>query len=272
VPLDVAYIYALCEPDTNIVRYVGKSVKPTKRLNSHCNDKATTRKGNWIRSLGDRKPELLILEEVPINDWEQYERKWIAFYREKGYDLTNHTDGGEGVSGLTEDARQRLSKARKELWNIPEKREEFLILMRSPERRAKISAANKGRPRSAEHTAKLPQNNKGWKPSPERIEKLRKLIAQYHGNRKGQSVSQETKDKLKIALQGNQHTKGRVMPQWEKDVRSAATKGRPKSEEWKAKVRGRTQSPEWKQKRLESWRKTMAARQELQKRLEDGSK
>jgi hypothetical protein len=43
------------------------------------------------------------------------ERFYIAYFRSLGFDLTNHTDGGEGCVGFkhTDEARQRMSEMKR---------------------------------------------------------------------------------------------------------------------------------------------------------------
>src|SRR5438874_480843 len=45
------FIYALVDPVTRFVRYVGKSEEPQERTTVHCNDKSRTHRANWIRSI-----------------------------------------------------------------------------------------------------------------------------------------------------------------------------------------------------------------------------
>jgi len=88
-------------------RYVGITVKALdKRLVAHLtkNNLVTrTHKNNWIKSLLEKKviPTIHLIEEV--ENWEEsceIEKYWIKEFREQGYNLTNSTDGGEGVLGL----------------------------------------------------------------------------------------------------------------------------------------------------------------------------
>ena len=74
--MEVTYIYALIDPRTGEVRYVGKADDPDLRLAQHiaaARKGEATYKGRWIRKLLDLelKPSLEILEEVPIQDWEE---------------------------------------------------------------------------------------------------------------------------------------------------------------------------------------------------------
>ena len=66
----------------------------------------------------------------------------ISFWREAGVDLTNMTDGGEGISGL------RHSDETKALWSAQRKGRAV-----PEEGRLKRSAAMKGIPKSKEHAA-----------------------------------------------------------------------------------------------------------------------
>jgi len=94
------FIYALKDPRTNIIRYIGKANEPYKRYKNHlnkCRDK-NTHKRNWINSLREEKlkPVLEILEEVSIDKWKDYERMYIKKYID--CDLMNYTDGGDGAT------------------------------------------------------------------------------------------------------------------------------------------------------------------------------
>lgn len=92
------FIYALIDPITENIRYVGKTVGLYKRYIQHIKkvENAKRRKERWINSLlqKDINPILVVLQRVGYNEnWELCERKWIKFCRKEGYDLTNHTDG-----------------------------------------------------------------------------------------------------------------------------------------------------------------------------------
>lgn len=106
------YIYALIDPRTREVRYIGKSVDPLRRLDCHLDDKdSSLRKSRWLKKLGER-PILKILESGVGSSWIESERWWIKFYREEvGADLTNLTDGGEGLLGIRFSAESRAKMA-----------------------------------------------------------------------------------------------------------------------------------------------------------------
>lgn len=92
------YIYTLSDPETNEIRYVGKSGNPNKRFKTHLYNSKRI-KGyihNWIKSLlkKNQLPILSIIEECNENNWEEREIYWIKKLREDGFDLVNIADGG----------------------------------------------------------------------------------------------------------------------------------------------------------------------------------
>jgi hypothetical protein len=91
-------IYALCDPDTGLVRYVGKTIDLNARIRSHkyeaFSGKYKTRKAHWLKPIGG-KPKIIILEVVEFEKWQEAEIRWIAFWRQSGANLTNYADGGQ---------------------------------------------------------------------------------------------------------------------------------------------------------------------------------
>lgn len=99
------FIYSLEDPEGN-VRYIGKTRNPDSRLRAHVQKarsfETKNHAANWIRSLlaKGKRPVLKIVFEVPKGeDWQPYEKSFIAEYR-KIASLTNSAEGGTGVSGL----------------------------------------------------------------------------------------------------------------------------------------------------------------------------
>ena len=129
------YIYGLYDPRTYELRYVGKSDKPRQRLAGQLNEARGTHRCNWIQQLkraGLRPLQVILDASPPGPGWEVVERAYIAGARVAGYRLTNGTDGGEGVPGLSPEVRERMRQAK-------------IGSKASPETRAKMSAAKKGR-------------------------------------------------------------------------------------------------------------------------------
>lgn len=95
------FIYALMNPETKDVFYVGKSDDPKKRLSNHIMD---TKKffnipklNLLIKELLDKglEPDLLVLEQVKKTEWPEKERLHISQHKERGLPLLNLTEGGK---------------------------------------------------------------------------------------------------------------------------------------------------------------------------------
>ena len=100
--MEYTNIYVLEDPNTEQIRYVGKSNDPEKRLDNHLNPakKHTTHKWNWLKKLkkNGQKPNLKIIDKVPIKEWQFWERYWIEQFRQWGFHLTNYMGGGQGTT------------------------------------------------------------------------------------------------------------------------------------------------------------------------------
>jgi predicted GIY-YIG superfamily endonuclease len=133
--METIYIYGLKCPTDNVIRYVGKSIDPEKRLKGHVSgaknyayDHHTAR---WIRKLisSGSRPELVLLHKVGENErWQDVERAFIASAVERGWKLTNSTRGGEGLDYINGADRAwwllRCSIAQSAIWDEPGRREE----------------------------------------------------------------------------------------------------------------------------------------------------
>src|SRR3989344_4471150 len=99
--MNTTFIYILIDPNTKLVRYVGKSNKPKRRYYKHCSkSNKNTHKVNWINKLlnENKKPILEIIDEVPIEDWQFWEVYWVSQFKTWGFNLTNNTNGGDGCT------------------------------------------------------------------------------------------------------------------------------------------------------------------------------
>jgi hypothetical protein len=115
-PKGMAAIYALCCPDTEEPRYVGKAVDAIRRYRQHLVDPHNANRpnyhDNWIASVldGGKRPILYILDNVDEPGWGAAERHYIALFKELGARLTNGNDGGGATASQSEErAKARLT-------------------------------------------------------------------------------------------------------------------------------------------------------------------
>lgn len=115
----VTTIYALVDPNTNQVRYVGKTTNrnPHYRLTQHLNWRLspTNPKSQWIKNLEmqGKRPGFMILEQTTDEDWETIERKWIHYYRDRESPLLNVLDGGQKWTEEYRARKRRYNRARR---------------------------------------------------------------------------------------------------------------------------------------------------------------
>lgn len=131
------FIYALRDPITSAIRYVGKSKNCSKRLEGHINAAKNPKKNHhcarWIRELSMKghKPTIEVLYVVPDGeDWKAAEMKCIAEHLAAGHLLLNMTMGGEGFGDLSPEAlatrRANVSAGLLKAWERPEYRSRHL--------------------------------------------------------------------------------------------------------------------------------------------------
>jgi hypothetical protein len=95
------FIYTLSDPDTGLVRYIGKTNDIKKRFSKHLSNNslsASTKKNNWIISLlkNNQIPVIEILDEVDSSNIDFYEIFYISLFKSWGFQLLNDTNGGDG--------------------------------------------------------------------------------------------------------------------------------------------------------------------------------
>ena len=163
-------IYKLSDPLTGLCRYVGKTINVTLRLSEHIrrsrsNVGRPTHNDHWIRlllSVGV-DPVLEELEQGEGTDtWQEAEKRWIAFYKEQGANLTNIREGGNG-SG-----ERHTTEETKALISVNLKGHTV-----SDETRRRIGEANKGRKKSPELLEAMSKARMGHKLPQEQIERMR---------------------------------------------------------------------------------------------------
>ena len=171
-------IYAIIHRETGMV-YVGSSVNVWVRLRAHIGD---ARRGTVntplyraIRKYGADAFDFEVLERCDKSQLVSREDFWIRFYNAAsvaGFNVKKSAVENHGFS-ISESTRARLSISSRNS---------------SPETRARISAANKGRKFTAEHRAKMSAANSGKKRTPETCAKIslarkgKKLSLQHRQN------------------------------------------------------------------------------------------
>lgn len=107
-------IYGMVCPKTKEIRYIGKTTRSLQaRLHNHITESKRSRhshKHRWIAKCCDEgmRPTMWLLEEVEDGvRWQDREREWIRKARAMGLNLTNQTNGGEGMNFIDEEAKSR---------------------------------------------------------------------------------------------------------------------------------------------------------------------
>ena len=215
------FIYALCDPRTFEVRYVGKSDDPYKRYCQHLKEfRKETHKTHWIKyllQLGLR-PVLQILEQSNIDIWDSRERFWISFYKNTcKCDLTNSTDGGDGISNPSLEIRKKISKTQTGKHPSEESRRKMSLskigkhsgFHHSKESKEKLRQARLGMPLSAKTKQKISKATQGKNNgmfgrhhSKTTRKRLSEINIGHPSGKKGKHLSEETKRKISDSLKG----------------------------------------------------------------------
>jgi hypothetical protein len=196
VPEMDKFIYLLSDPSTGLVRWVGATNNPKQRFNEHCCKTDNVEKAAWISDLKSRglKPEMEVLSETPIAEWEEEEIFLIMYLRFLGANLLNK-DGG-GVLGRTKrtlETRKRMSLASTGKVASAETREKMSAAKigstHTLETRMKIKNANTGKTASLETRLKIGASSAGRVCSDETRAKMSKVRA-------GRPISAESLAKM----------------------------------------------------------------------------
>lgn len=197
------YIYTLADPFTGLVRYVGKADDLRVRFNHHVSlkGKANTKKKCWVQSLLKKgvKPTMEVVEIVDSSEWKYWEQFYISLFRSWGFNLLNHTDGGEGLVGY------KCSDSTKE----------------------KLRSANLGKKQSEETKARRGLYGNQWNVGKKRTEEVRKKFSQIQtGAKRPEAVKKKMSDQRKGE---NHHFYGKKLSQEHKNKIAESWKTRPHS-------------------------------------------
>lgn len=156
---DTTFIYCLLEPNSKTIRYFGKANSPRDRHTDHIREARTGKRthiGCWIRKLlkAGKRPDLHVLCEVLKEDFERFEKAFIALGRQYGFDLTNLSEGGENPPVMCGPAHPNFGK-KLPAAQIEKMRAAQIGKRATPETREKLRLANLGRKHSEETLAKF---------------------------------------------------------------------------------------------------------------------
>jgi hypothetical protein len=150
-------VYALIDPRSDQLRYIGKALDVGQRDRNHFNQGKyeRSRKGAWIRELraAGLRPDLIVIEECTPDESATREKYWIARARWRGIPLLNMKHGGQGRLNTSEETRARISASNKGKGHGPEWRANHAAFMRGRKQSAE-TRAKKGRSLMKNHNAR----------------------------------------------------------------------------------------------------------------------
>lgn len=112
---ELVFVYVLCDPRTNEVRYVGETVDIKSRMRNHWNNSVENRKMlEWIKELKGLKllPIVKVISTVSRRECYNEEQRVIELYRNQGCLLFN----GVGISKNTNRSVKKICKGNRILW------------------------------------------------------------------------------------------------------------------------------------------------------------
>lgn len=192
--------------------------------------------------------------DVPDEDLDRLEIeniKWFGSKHPKGYNLTN---GGDGPERITEEMRRKASASVSKLWKDDEYRSRMIAAHEGKEveesTRALLSVKSKERWLNPDYRRKIVNAQKGKKLTPEHKAKISKA----NKGRKGKPLSDEHKAKISKASTGrvmpdsakkqiSQTLMGHEVTEDTRRKCSLALKGR-KNPEQSLRMKGRKHTPE----------------------------
>ena len=201
------YVYEHWRPDLDLPFYVGKGsaarFDPNRTRNKHHSNIK-----NKLKKLGMCVEVRMVASGLSEDDALRLEIERIAFWRERGIELSNKTAGGDGLKSPPEDVLEKMRAASKKRWSSPVEREKASaatkLAMSDPKVREKISKTLTGKMASDETRAKMSASHLGHVVSKEAREKISKahLGNTYGSKTRGKQrpkMSDDTKAKMRDA-------------------------------------------------------------------------
>jgi hypothetical protein len=155
---NVYYVYEHWRPDTGVCFYVGKGKNKRAYIMKNRSDHHQ-KIINKIHKNGMCVEVRLFASGLTESEALEIEKSRISHWRKLGINLSNKTNGGDGISGYkhTPEAKANMSEQRK--GHSPTRG--TLGMKFSEETRQKMSLAAKGKPKTFEHAAKIGSKHKG---------------------------------------------------------------------------------------------------------------
>lgn len=244
----MALIYGLVSSrKLDDIRYVGKTNDLQKRLKRHLSNydmTPDTYKNRWLKKELKEgfEIQIIFLEEVPDSSWQEHEIRWIKNLKEKGFVLTNSTEGGDGFSSGSKEFDIMMEKRIKtvKVKNLEKKNveiEKFKIIEKNGVWYGERKCVECGNP--------VKHSHKGLN---ELVYLLRKSINRQGMCCKGvgRKLSEETKKKVSDSKKNlSQETrdkfskihKGKIITEEQRKKLRKANLGKTHSEETKNKMR-----------------------------------
>lgn len=203
-------IYAMSDPRTDEVRYVGMSssgmARPMRHLQPLGLSRDDTYKGRWLRGLvaSGSSPGIHVLSVMDSRaGLPGEERRWIQYGRAMCWPLTNCTEGGDGLVNPTPEVRAKMSASHT---GKPSSRKGY---KHTPETLARMAAARVGRKLTPEHRAAIAASGIGRRHSAE-------AIAKMSAAKMGHEVTAEARAKI-----GNGHRGRKLTDEHRASLRAA---------------------------------------------------
>lgn len=124
----ISYIYGLYSTrNTEIIRYIGYSYNPIKRLTGHFNEAKSMNKYHrhrWILNeiANGYEIKFIILRVLPEHEIQKGEIETIALFKAIGADLVNGNGGGLGGRNPSKESKERARLAKLgNKWNVGRK-------------------------------------------------------------------------------------------------------------------------------------------------------